>query len=277
MTFDNYTDVVGPKVAGTWNLHHSLSGHDLEFFIMLSSISGIIGNKGQAAYSASSTFMDAFSRFRNAQGLPAATVDLGAVSDIGYLAEDLDKKALVMESMASEGVNELEIHALIAAAVNGQMQSCQNHCITALDIGSARQPPFWVSDSKFADLRKSVGIEEGGPVQTTKLSIPQAMKLANSIKEAEDIVYDNLAGKISTVLMIPIEEIEGQKPISAYGLDSLVAVEIRNYITREMDASLQVLELLMSGTLRDLSRIILKKSSLVNNELFEEKIEQSEN
>ncbi|KAI9737711.1 MAG: hypothetical protein M1818_005715 [Claussenomyces sp. TS43310] len=269
MSFDNYNDVVQPKVAGAWNLHNNLSKHDLDFFITLSSAAGIIGNKGQAAYSAANTFMNAFAQYRVSQGLPASAIDLAAVSDVGYLAENTDRKALVMDSMGSEGVNEVELHALIAAAISKRMSSsCSNHCITGLDITPGSQAPAWMLDPKFSRIRPSE--LEAAAKSTAKVSLSQSLKQASCIEEAEALVYGGLVDKVSAILMIAKDEIDGRQPISAYGLDSLVAVEIRNWITRETDANLQVLELLSSGSLIALSQLVVKKSTLIDVKLFDE-------
>ncbi|KAG0652505.1 Reducing polyketide synthase [Hyphodiscus hymeniophilus] len=270
MTFDNYNNVVQPKVAGAWNLHKSLSDHDLDFFIMLSSAAGIIGNKGQAAYSAANTFMNAFAQYRNRIGLPATAIDLAAVSDVGYLAENSERKDLVMESMGSEGVNELELHALLAAAISKKMAiTCSNHCITGLDITIGSQAPSWMLDAKFSRIRPSE--VDTAAKATAKVLLSQSLRNASSIEAAEGLVYAGLVEKVSAILMIAKDEIDGRQPIAAYGLDSLVAVEIRNWITRETDASLQVLELLSSGSLIALSQLVVKKSALVDSKLFEEK------
>ncbi|CAM1507705.1 Fc.00g045530.m01.CDS01 [Cosmosporella sp. VM-42] len=266
MSFDNYKNVVQPKVAGAWNLHNSLSGKELEFFIMLSSAAGIVGNKGQAAYSAANTFMNAFAQYRVRRGLPATAIDLAAVSDVGYLADNTDRKDLVMASMGSEGVNEAELHALIAAAISNKISnSCSNHCITGLDITPGSQAPSWMLDTKFASIRPKL---DATAKSTTKVSLRQSLKQAGTIEEAEALVYSGLVDKVSAILMIAKDEIDGRQPIAAYGLDSLVAVEIRNWVTRETDANLQVLELLSSGSLIALSHIIVKKSALVDPSLF---------
>lgn len=76
--------------------------------------------------------------------------------------------------------------------------------------------------------------------------------------------------KVSTILMIDKDDIDGRQPIAAYGLDSLVAVEIRNWITRETDASLQILELLSSSSLIALSQLVVKKSAFIDPKLFDE-------
>jgi hypothetical protein len=268
MSFENYNNVIQPKVAGAWNLHHCLSKTDLDFFIMLSSASGIIGNKGQAAYSAANTFMNAFSQYRVGQGLPGTAIDLAAVSDVGYLAENTERKELVMDAMGSEGVNEVELHALIAAAISGKTSSsCSNHCITGLDIASGSQAPTWMLDTKFSRIRPT---DLDTAAKSAKISLRQSLKQASSARDAEALVYSGLVDKVSTVLMIVKDEIDGRQPIAAYGLDSLVAVEIRNWITRETEASLQVLELLSSGSLIALSQLVVKKSALVDSKLFQE-------
>ncbi|RDL31344.1 Uncharacterized protein BP5553_09553 [Venustampulla echinocandica] len=268
MKFEDYAEVVKPKVAGAWNLHNSLLKSDLDFFITLSSAAGIIGNRGQAAYSAASTFMDAFTQYRIGMGLPATTIDLAAVSDVGYLAENLEMQALVMGSMGSEGIDEMELHALMAAAIGGKMSSCRNHCITGLDIGPAFPATTWISDSKFSRIRSSLVTEHGVAPEKLAISLGYEVAQAQSLTEVEQIIYRGLAVKISEILMVPLDDIQERKPISAYGLDSLVAVEIRNWIARELDVNLQVLEMLSSGSLMVLCQTILKKSSLVNQKLF---------
>ncbi|KAK3947153.1 KR domain-containing protein, partial [Pseudoneurospora amorphoporcata] len=89
MAVEDFYQAVEAKVKGTWNLHKAAveQGMTLDFFTMLSSVSGIIGNKGQANYAAANTCLDAFASYRHGLGLRANSVDLGAIEDVGYLAE----------------------------------------------------------------------------------------------------------------------------------------------------------------------------------------------
>jgi hypothetical protein len=90
MSLDDYHTAVHAKLQGTWNLHYASLAQKkpLDFFTLLSSISGIVGNKGQANYSAANTFLDAFATYRReVLGLPATSVDLGMIEDVGYIAE----------------------------------------------------------------------------------------------------------------------------------------------------------------------------------------------
>lgn len=94
MGVDDYHSAVRCKVDGTWNLHRALTegqGHALDFFTLMSSVSGVVGQKGQANYAAANTFLDAFAAYRrDVLGLPACSVALGAIEDLGYMSEHDD-------------------------------------------------------------------------------------------------------------------------------------------------------------------------------------------
>ncbi|RCI14484.1 hypothetical protein L249_6098 [Ophiocordyceps polyrhachis-furcata BCC 54312] len=82
MTFSDWSEVFAPKVRGTWNLHNLVTT-DLDFFVLCSSICGVVGKAGQVNYSACGSFLDSFVKFRRQKGLVASVIDLGAVA--GYL------------------------------------------------------------------------------------------------------------------------------------------------------------------------------------------------
>ena len=85
---------------------------------MLASVAGIIGSRGQAAYNASNTFMDAFAEYRMQQGLTASTIDIGVVTGVGYVAEHMDRVAQITVSVFHDSLDEKELLALVKAAIN---------------------------------------------------------------------------------------------------------------------------------------------------------------
>lgn len=265
MTFHQWEEVVKPKVAGAWNFHHALSNTPMDFFIALSSVAGAVGNRGQAAYAAANCFLNSFVQYRNKLGLPASSIDLTAVSDVGYLADNADRQAQVTATLGSETIAEREVLALIAAAITGDMQKeCNSHCITGLKIDPNAMDLFWVDDAKFAYLKAAAEAETSHLASETKtVSLGTALKAAKTHEQALHLACEGLMTKVSQVLMVPREEMDSSKPIVVYGLDSLVAIEIRNWITRELEASLQVLELLTSSSILGLADTILTKSKLV--------------
>lgn len=275
MSFEQWDAVVQPKVAGAWNFHRALASTStvLDFFVALSSAAGAVGNRGQAAYAAANCFLNAFVQYRRRLGLPASSIDLTAVSDVGYLAENAERQAQVAETLGGDTIAEKEVLALLAAAVTGRMgQSCNDHCITGLKIDPAQPAPFWVDDAKFSYLKAAAAAqaENLSNSATTNVSLSSAVKAAKGHEQALDIVCEGLMTKVSAVLMVPREEMDASRPIVVYGLDSLVAIEIRNWITRELEASLQVLELLTSSSITALAETILKKSKLVSFDVKKE-------
>lgn len=224
----------------------------------------MVGDRGLASYAAANTMLDAFVKYRHQQGLAATSLDLAAIKDIGYLAEN---KQTVKQGIlfAEEEMHEGEIHALLGAAITGKLAtSCDNHCIAGVAIDPVTHDQFWVSDAKFAQLRRAIWSQtDGQTTQTSRLSLSRLLKQSRTLEDATRIIYTGLIAQISSILMVPADEFDPSMPIAAYGLDSLVAIEIRNWIAREMEANVQVLELLASGSLTTLAQTIVTKSKLI--------------
>ncbi|KAK7912256.1 BcPKS8- polyketide synthase [Apiospora marii] len=267
MTYDQYTTVIESKVQGAWNFHRALCNAPLDFFVAISSAAGAVGNRGQAAYAAANCFLNAFVQYRLSQGLPASSMDLTAVSDTGYLAEDAEKAAEVAKNLGGDTICEAEVLALLGAAIDGRMAaSCNNHTITGMRITPSAQP-FWTTDAKFKHLREAAEAAAAADASlgasSKVVSYNAAVKSAQSAAEAEQVVCDGLVYKLASVMMMEQDDLDVTRSLSYYPLDSLVAIEIRNFITREFEATLQVLELLSSGSIQTLAKAVCVKSKLV--------------
>ncbi|KAL9087951.1 MAG: hypothetical protein Q9159_003393 [Coniocarpon cinnabarinum] len=268
MTHEDYMAVVNSKVPGAWNLHNAIiaASLPLDFFICLSSVAGIVGNRGQAAYAAANTFLDAFCAYRNTLDLPATAIGLTAVSGVGYLAEqNAERRDEVLQNLGGETLDESEVLALIGAAISGTMaQSCNGQCITGLKVSPSTKDSFWVSEPKFTHLREAAAALEGSEDDANAASkpLPRQLEDCTAADDVLKILYPALVEKLSAVLMLPKEDMSPETPVTALGLDSLVAIEVRNWIVRECDANLQVLELLSSTSLMALTQTIVRKSKL---------------
>ena len=131
-----------------------------------------------------------------------------------------------------------------------------------------------MSDSKFSALRlayrASRSAQSGPTGQRKSASSRQRLEQAASFEEARALVYGVLAVKIADVLMKDVEEVSPTQPMVSYGLDSLVAVEVRNWITRELDVRVSMFDLISGNSLDLLAVVIVLKSKAVSKQVKEE-------
>ena len=273
LTFEEYISVIKPKVDGAWNLHHSLSSTQLDFFVILSSVSGTVGNRGQAPYAAASTFFGAFAQWRSARGLPTEAIHLGPISEVGYVAENTGLQDLLTSNFGDNRLNEAEFLAFINCAIRGKFSN--HECITSVHLNSDAVQPFWAPEARFSHCRRAaIDGRRRDMSDAPVISLAQSLRQVASIMGAQQLVYESLANKFSSILLIPLNEMSPTKAVVAYGLDSLVAVEIRNWLTREMDAKVQLLELIGSSSLTSLAQTVVKRSGFVDSKLFEGEAQQ---
>ncbi|CAG8182959.1 unnamed protein product [Penicillium salamii] len=266
MALEDFTAVTAGKVEGAWNLHHALVDCSLDFFVAISSVAGVIGGRGQGAYAASNVFLDGFMEYRRRLGLPGVSIDLSAVTDVGLMTQaDAQRQENITRNYGSSSMNESEVLAMISAAISGALDSsCSGQCINGL---SFTQEPAWASDAKFDILRdefKTNQLNDSGG-QSVVIPLREQLQRASSRQQALQVCFDALATKIAQLLVVPIEEMDPSITVSALGIDSLSALEIRNWIGREAGAKVQVLELLSCGPLMALAEIIIAKSTFVAN------------
>ncbi|KAL4894910.1 hypothetical protein BDV59DRAFT_192302 [Aspergillus ambiguus] len=263
MSLEDYQSVLRPKYNGTWNLHRYLPS-SLDWFIMLSSISGIIGNATQAAYAAASTFMDQFAAYRHSLGLPAISLDLGVITDSGYLSENT-KLASKMAGQGFQGTDTATLMSLVEAVIANQNDNRMGpQIITGLGEWKDGQSLSNFDAPLFSHFRRAFSDPSTMPQMGASLTpIRAELQAAKTLDEAASVVYRALSKKVATNMSISVDNIGPSNPISEYGIDSHFAVDLRNWIVKSMDSTISILEILASGCLMDLAVKIAGKSALL--------------
>ncbi|KAL4947686.1 phenolpthiocerol synthesis polyketide synthase ppsB [Aspergillus filifer] len=277
MSYADWTQPIRPKIHGTLNLHNYFStARPLDFFLICSSISGIFGNPGQTQYAAANTFQDALAHYRRSQGLKAVAVNLGIMRDVGVLAEQ-GATGKLADWEAVLGIRERPFHALMKSLINRQLLG-DTHCPAQVCTGlgtadiMARfglERPEHYSDPRFGPLNV-LSLESSSADQSTSsvlsaLSSPSTrLSTASTLLEAVSIITDALVHKTAEILQMPLSEVDPGKPMYRYGVDSLVALEVRNWISRELMANMALLEILAAEPMRVFAGRIAGKSRLVN-------------
>ena len=267
MSFEQYQNAVLPKVQGTWNLHTALLKHQLDFFIMLSSAVGVVGNPSQANYGAGSSFLDAVAQHRRSLGLPALSLDLGIINSVGYVAEN-ENVAKRLARMGHDSISEDKMIGLIQLAIaDGQQNQRPGQIVTGLSLRELEAA--WIQDSKFAVLRMtrtagaSSSSSHGRRATTQQSSLQDRLSGVKSLGDAMTVICGAIISKLANNLMVSDADIDPEQPVSACGVDSLVAVELRNWLLGQTGAEISVIDVLQSKSIVSLSEGIARKSKLV--------------
>lgn len=272
MTPEQWETSLAPKVDGTWNIHQVFSTADsLDFLLILSSCVGMSGNASQTNYTAGGAFQDAVARHRAVRGLPCVTIDLGLVTDLGYLA-DADMHQLAEKLETSDQfrvIRETDLHRLIDYGVRVPLRTVRTSQVLTGLSGTAvrKQNGHWARELRFAALaadddddrrRKGGGEQDEGEASVTA-NLAQALAGTQDADEAAALVEKAVVSKVSDMFARPVEEIDPMQPLAKYGVDSLVAVELRNWLVFTTRCDMSIFDLLGAKSLRDLASTVGKR------------------
>ncbi|CAF9923421.1 MAG: hypothetical protein ALECFALPRED_002379 [Alectoria fallacina] len=238
---------------------------------MLASCAGFTATAGQTAYAASNTFLDAFVSYRKDLGLAACAIDIGLVGNVGYMIENIEREAEISAAV-HDRLTEDELLALVKAAITGEFAGNDDQqSLTGFRLCPNKPLPVWASDPKFSHVLATLQSSTvTGAGDNKGIAVQQRLKQADSLEQVVGLVCNALVLKISNLLTIAEENVDRKKPVVAYGLDSLVAVELRNWITLDLEANVSLMELMNSPSIEKLAGKIATKSRLVDQSLSRE-------
>jgi acyl carrier protein len=273
MTVEDFHETIRSKVQGTWNLHNTAIQQklSLDFFTLLSSISGIIGQKAQANYAAANVFLDSFAAYRHKLGLPACSVDLGVVEDVGYISE---REALAerLDRQLWGGINEALLHKILKFSILQQTSPIHPASATQMITGipvPQQEDSFLLRDARFAGLCVGHATPHGGQGAHGPDSSRRDVQAFIALVEAKVDHPTLLAGAVDVVnrqftrSLGLSEPLEPAKPLSGYGMDSLAAVELRNWLRLQLGAEITTLEIINATSLLTLCEKIVAKLNAV--------------
>nr|WTC12093.1 SDR family NAD(P)-dependent oxidoreductase [Streptomyces anthocyanicus] len=228
LTEERLADVLRPKVDAAWNLHELTKDHDLEAFVLYSSVAGLIGNAGQANYAAGNTFLDALAQHRRALGLPAVSLAWGLWAQASTISGQLDQTDLKrMERTGLLPLSSADAMDLFdAAPATGEAVLAA----TRLDLGTLRKQ----SDGPHVLFR---GLLPAAPRRAAAAQADGGSSLEQrlaplSAAERERALTDLVRAQVAAVLgHSDPGAIESGRAFQELGFDSLTAVELRNQLS----------------------------------------------
>jgi acyl carrier protein len=271
MTHDEWTTCLAPKVQGTWNLHNATEGLNLDFFILVGSVSGVCGTPGQANYAAANSFLGSFTTYRRNLGLPAGIVDLGAIEDVGMLAKnpELIQKAqsfslcFPTEQQLIDGLKlALSQCASPAPTESNQSTSCIIGLSNTKPLSNPNTRPLWVrQDSRFS-LYTNLESQSSEPVQGQSNELRSLLRrvehnpsLLND-PTSEAIVRREIGSQV-TQRMVQAQDMD-EDEIAAIAIDSLMAIEIRGWARRNLGLEITLVQIAKAKTVGGLTKAAIE-------------------
>jgi acyl transferase domain-containing protein/aryl carrier-like protein len=244
--------VLDPKVSGAWNLHRQTLGCSLDFFILFSSVASVLGHAGQGNYAAANTFLDGLAWYRRARGLPALTVNWGHIGEVGYLAE----RPQLAERLERQGVGKLTPRQ--GLTLLERLMQRQTIQASVLRVDWSRWRGMGVAgrvSPRFAPLLEQ---HKNDGISREPRALPTADAVRAAAPEARRAMLDTLLrDKTARVLGTSADRLDDDKPLLHLGLDSLMAIELRNWIEQELRVNLPIMELMRSPGLSRLTDLLL--------------------
>lgn len=252
--------VLNPKVSGTWYLHQASLNYKLDYFVLFSSTSSQFGTPGQANYAAANAYLDGFVHYRRTLGLPAITINWGHILETGYAARHSSVKELLIKA-GDEGITPSQITTAL-----GYFLQHKNLHISFMNMNwqtfnrkhTVHRPLQSLSNLVNSTASTQSGLKNNDHLQELLFKQPiatQKITLQNYLRE-----------QISHVLELPINTISLEKKLNEMGLDSLMAIELKNKVENDLTITLPITQMIEGPTITQLVTILLQQLYSTTND-----------
>jgi len=235
-TWVRFEKVMSPKIEGAWNLHECSIDLPLDFFILFSSTAGLFGSPGQGNHAAANAFLDMLAMYRHSMGLPALSINWGVWSEIGAAAErNVDKRII------SQGVEAISPEQGLTALEKVMFNQHPHVAVVPINwpqflpqYAGGSMPP-WLSRLKAEKTSLSRKPVNARPKGRSQPKILNKLRAAPPEKRGTMLQAFLMEQTLKVLGLESGSQIDVQKPLNDQGLDSLMAVELRNVIAKGLD------------------------------------------
>lgn len=242
--------VMRPKALGAWHLHQLSLPLALDCFVLYSSISSLIGNRNQGNYVAANTFLDALAHHRHALGMAATSVNWGALAEVGMAASNTS----VLQHLAHMGIHSFTPEQALEALSAVLRSPVAQVGVFDVDWQLWRQYEPASSAARYAELLAGDGTEGDGE----QASWPELLQKLGEQGTCEAVAAQ-FKLQIAATLKLPLEMIDQSTPISKFGLDSLMAMDLQMKVRGEFKVEISILELMKGNSIDKIAASITHK------------------
>jgi len=238
MTAMQMESVLRPKIDGAWNLHQLTQHLALDFFVLYSSVSSMIGNVGQANYAAANSYLDALAEYRTAAGLPGTSICWGPIESVGVVAGNA-KMLEGFERMGLECVTLEQAWKALSWSIRARVP---NPGVMRIDWGRLAMLSDSVARSpRFAELRPAATEEPGIE------SLSPGGALPDGPEERRLRLERIVVREAAKVFGLPHDKADPNSALDQFGLDSLMAMELSARIEKATGIDVPQMTLMRRG------------------------------
>ncbi|KAJ3523901.1 hypothetical protein NM208_g12271 [Fusarium decemcellulare] len=276
MTGQNFNQGVRPKRDGTLNVYNAFASDQLEHVVLLSSAAGVLGSKGQTHYNTGNAFQEGFGLQKVAeQATSGLKTHFTVIQPALITGSDADVTGAHRKKMFHRQGGVMVTFSEVLALIEYSMgEQARQDGYTQLIMGV---DPSAIADDGTFNLRfmndiiqpqtgiETAADETGAPRAVGTASVGQMLlAVAGNQEQMHKVVVEAIANRIRELVAISGDDLGTGIPLVEVGVDSLVAIELKNWIGRELEASLQTSQILDAPSIISLATIVVEKSSLSN-------------
>jgi len=231
-----FQSVMEAKVHGAWNLHVATEELPLDFFVLFSTSAAVLGPAGQANHAAANAFLDALAHHRRARGLPALSINWGPWSQLGAAA-----RRGVVDRGETQGLSAIDPQSGLEVF---------DHLLQAGTVQAAVLPADWskmIASSSAWNMPLLREVASVPRADAVTAAAPEAAAGPTFVQQLEDapplkrwpLLVAHVATVAGKVLGLDPSEIDARQGLRDIGLDSLMALELRNRLQRSIDRPLR--------------------------------------
>jgi acyl transferase domain-containing protein/acyl carrier protein len=245
--------VLRPKVMGGWLLHRLLEGARLDFFVLFSSAGSLLGQPGQGNYAAANAFLDALAHHRRAQGQPALSVNWGAWAELGF-ADTTGGKRLAAR-LALVGIRSMAPRQALEVLERMLRQGATQ--VAAVPVNWKQYSQFYSAGSESPLLSELASGEADVLLQAGHPGEKRDALLAAEPAARHQLLRSYLSEQVARVLGLSPSRLDVEQPLSNLGLDSLMAVELKNRIAVDLGVNVPMVKFLQGPSVAQAATQIL--------------------
>jgi hypothetical protein len=230
--------VTRPKVAGAWNLHRLTRGAPLDFFVLFSSIAGVLGQYGQGGYAAANAFLDGLARHRRARGLPALSVAWGPWAQVGMFARAEAAGTGLGRQAGLAGIEEMAAEECLEGLGRLLARNAVQATVIRADWPRTLPQPLTAGLAAAAAGGEAEPHEARDAAEAVLLEL-----LVAGPAERSALLREELRRRAARVLGLVPARLDVGTPLTALGMDSIMAVELKNAAEAALPVKLALVDL----------------------------------